>query len=293
MFFQKETKNPYRPKKTNWISPRLIATALIVASLGLILFYAPIQNRTATTPFQKVVMAPVTFLQTIRSFGANSYQRLAANFASREEVERLRAEVKDLNQENTQLRFKLQRHEAYISALRLPREVEYQTLAAIVVFRDFRLTHDIIVNRGTADGLTVNMPVWTDEGLVGRTRRVSQNYSKVQILTDPGSAIGVYVENTPYEGILRGSEDGGLVLEDLHLTGIGDEIKPPLPGQEVRTSGTGMVFPRGLLAGRIAYATSSQGVLVEPVVNANSVQSVLIFTNTGYREEILSLLLGE
>lgn len=291
MLFRPEKQNPYRPKKTNWISPRLIAGTLVLIAIGLMLFYAPLPNRTASSPFARVLLAPLSLLQSMRGFAFNTARRIGDRFISLEEVKSLRSEIEGLQNENTKLRFKLQRHEAYVDALRLPREVEYQTLPVIVLFRDFRLTHDIIINRGANDGLAVNMPVWTGEGLVGRVRMVTDNFAKVLVLTDPGSSIGVYVEGSPYEGVLRGSDvSTQLVLEDLHMTNQGDEMHSPMPGQEVRTSGTGLVFPRGLLAGYVSSVTSETGIAIDAAVNINAVQSALVFTNTSYRDEVLSLL---
>ncbi len=291
MLFRPEKKNPYRPKKTNWVSPRLIAGTLVFIAIGLMLAYAPLPNQASASPFARILLAPLSLLQSARGFAYNTAQQISDRFISLEEVETLRSDIASLQEKNTQLRFKLQRHEAYADALRLPREVEYQTLPVIVLFRDFRLTHDIIINRGANDGLTVNMPVWTGEGLVGRIRKVTDNFAKVLVLTDPGSSIGVYVEGSHYEGVLRGSDGSTqLVLEDLHMTTQGEELSSPQPGQEVRTSGTGLVFPRGLLAGYVSSVTSETGIAVDAAVNINAVQSALVFTNTSYRDEVLSLL---
>lgn len=291
MLFRPEKSNPYRPKKTNWISPRLIAGALAAAAVVLMLVFAPLPGGESSSPFARVLLAPVGLLQSVRGFATDTISRISDRFVSQEELAALRAELGELNNENVQLRYKLQRHEAYVDALRLPREVEYQTLPAIVRYRDIRLTRDLIINRGAADGLAKNMPVWTGEGLVGRLRRVSDHYARVQAITDPGSSIGVYVEGTPYEGVLRGGDAGDeLILDELHYTGFVDEARPLEPGLEVRTSGTGLVFPSGLLAGVISDATSPTGLVVEPAVNMQTVQSVLVFTNTGYRDEILSLI---
>lgn len=216
------------------------------------------------------------------------------NFNARDELLAMKDEIELLRRENIELNFKLQRYDAYRAALNLPDQTDYYTVKAVVITHDWRFTRDIIINRGAADGLAINMPVWTTSGLVGRTRRLNDRFSKVQLLTDPGSAVGVYIEGSQYEGILRGHEDGDkLLLTDLHLVDLGDEMNLPQPGQAVYTSGVGIIFPRGLLAGHISEESSDHGYIVEPAVNFLSVKAVLVYINTAYREEFLSLLTGE
>ena len=135
------------------------------------------------------------------------------------------------------------------------------------------------------------MPVWTVQGLIGRTIRMKEHASRVMPLTDPGSAVGCYVEGTSYEGVVCGMEEGKqLLLQEQHLIGGGDEKLFPQPGQAVFTSGQGLVFPRDLLVGYISDATSEEGLVVEPAVDFESVKSVLIITTTFLEDEMLSLL---
>mgnify|MGYP006273548011 CR=1 FL=1 len=295
MFFKKKKPRPsYQPRKTNWMSPRLVGFTLIGIALIFLLFAAALPQGRTTNLFSRIFVSPLSVLQNIRHWSTESYQSFLANFHAKEELAELRDEIEALRRENIELKLKLQRHDAYRAALNLPNEAEYQTLPAIVMAHDRRLHHEIIINRGLSDGLLVNMPVWTAEGLVGRTRRLNEHFSSIQLITDPGSAVGVMIENTPYHGILRGAdEENRMLLTDLHLTQPGAGMREPEVGQAVLTSGAGMVFPRGLVAGHIVEASEEGTLRVAPAVTMSQVKAVYVYTNTSYRSEFLSLLTGE
>ena len=116
---------------------------------------------------------PTTGLSSVRNTLWNSYSNLIDNFRARHKMAAMEEELQRLRHENMELRYKLRRHENFREALNLPRDEDYPTLPAIVLFQDDRLTRSLIINRGESDGIEINMPVWTGEGLVGRTSRVS------------------------------------------------------------------------------------------------------------------------
>ncbi|MDX9752848.1 MAG: rod shape-determining protein MreC [bacterium] len=266
--------------------------AFLFISLLLMFLYAIQKERTVTSPLERVLLTPVAAMQQFRNGVMGIFTEIAENFRAKKELNRLQAKVEELQRENGRLMYRLRRFEAYRSALNLPEEEELPTLPAIVLHHDDRLTRSFVINRGREDGVDVNMAVMTGEGLVGRiTKSITDHAAKVQPLTSPQSRFGVYVEGTLYEGVVRGTdEEEYLILSDLHQMGLPDEANFPSPGQAVYTSGRGMVFPRNLLVGIISDATAPQGIIVEPAVDINTVQSVLVITNSKQREEILLLM---
>jgi len=93
--------------------------------------------------------------------------------------------------------------------------------------------HRLEIDKGSAAGLAVGMPVVTKAGLVGRLERVSRDRSVVQLATDPAFVIGVRVAQTQDLGIGHGAgTDKPFVVDrGIELT---DAIKP---GNAVVTSG--------------------------------------------------------
>lgn len=284
---------PKKRRKYTFVHPRTLGILLLAVSIGVMLVYAYRQDSSSSF-LTRLVLSPVSMVQTARTAAAAKMTEFSYFFANRGLLEEMKAEIDQLRRENVEYRYKLRQLDSYREALRFPHDEEFPGVTAIVVLWDNRLTDSMIINRGKADGVAINQPVYTSEGLIGRTYRSTEHFSKVQPLTDPACKIGVYIENTAYEGILAGTGDRDrLLLSDLRVFGDGDETVAPEPGQKVLTSGTGMVFPRNLLAGAISDATAEKGFWVEPVVDIKTVRSVIVLTSSTLREEMLSLLAAD
>ena len=75
--------------------------------------------------------------------------------------------------------------------------------AAAVIGRDpSPFLHYIIINRGSNDDIRRGMPVVTNQGLVGRVDAVIADASRVQLITDPASAINVHLQNADTDAVL-------------------------------------------------------------------------------------------
>ena len=75
--------------------------------------------------------------------------------------------------------------------------------AAAVIGRDpSPFLHYIIINRGSNDDIRRGMPVVTNQGLVGRVDAVIADAARVQLITDPASAINVYLQNAETDAML-------------------------------------------------------------------------------------------
>jgi rod shape-determining protein MreC len=125
----------------------------------------------------------------------------------------------------------------------------FRLVPAEVVSRDSSTWwRTVTINRGEEDGLAPEMPVLTDEGLVGRTTTVSANISVVLLISDENCRVAASVEGTREQGIVTGERVAGGVspLLDLNFLSKQAALKA---GQKVYTSGVGGVFPSGLLVG--------------------------------------------
>jgi len=105
------------------------------------------------------------------------------------------------------------------------------------------------IDLGSRDGIKVNMPVLTTEGLVGRISAVSLAQSQVVLLGDPNCKVSALVQNeSRVSGVIGpyGPIDGSLVA--MTYLPPNANVKP---GQNVVTSGNGGIFPKEIVIGKV------------------------------------------
>ncbi len=103
----------------------------------------------------------------------------------------------------------------------------------------------IIINRGSNDGLSQNLPVLSSRGVIGKINAVSKSSSEVQLISDVNFRLSVKIVPDEVEGIMRWiGED---VCEIAELRKISDiEI-----GDIVLTSNLSIYFPSNLPVGEV------------------------------------------
>jgi len=124
----------------------------------------------------------------------------------------------------------------------------------------------VSVNAGSSEGIAVNDPVISGDGLVGRISAVSHSGSVVSLISDGSSAVSARVLPGGAQGVVRAKvgDPQTLVLEFL------DETKDVHSGDTVVTSGwrgdgLSSLYPRGLPIGEITRA---------PIDEREAIQSV-------------------
>lgn len=123
-------------------------------------------------------------------------------------------------------------------------------LAAVITRDPANWWRTVQIDLGSRDGLRVNLPVVTTEGLVGRISYVSFDHSQVVLIGDPNCRVSTLVEQTRDQGVLMtgGLFDGSLVELDFF------KVANVKAGQDIITSGVGLIFPKGIPVGKIADA---------------------------------------
>jgi rod shape-determining protein MreC len=136
------------------------------------------------------------------------------------------------------------------------------------------------IDRGTADGVGIDMAVVTEAGLVGKIVNVSKNAAIVLLVSDEGLKVSVSIEGTQEQGIISGTRASSNYVPDLRI-GFISKTADIKPGMKVFTSGTGGVFPSGVLVGTVkGFAIKElEGVAtVEPAVDLTRVEDVFVIT---------------
>jgi rod shape-determining protein MreC len=189
------------------------------------------------------------------------------------EVARLQSQIIDLQQQNSEL----QVLSALLDFARTHSENEY--LTAAVIGRDISpFLHYVIINRGSDDGLRRGMPVVSSQGLVGRVAAVTADGARVQLITDPDSALNVRIQPSGAEALIQGSITGDLTVE-----AIPQDANVQI-GDLVLTSGLGGNYPPDILIGQISSIRQRpvelfQNATVQPVVDFTDLGIILVIVN--------------
>jgi rod shape-determining protein MreC len=151
-------------------------------------------------------------------------------------------------------------------------------LNARIIGRDPSVWFDSsIVNRGSLDGVKLNMPVVTNGGLLGRVTAVGPLTSQVDLLTRDKSGIGAVVGEIAGSnalGVVVGSSKRDLV--EMRYVPGSVEVQA---GQAVYTTGQDGIYPAGLKVGEIieiesGSATTPHRIVIRPSAGIDSMQEV-------------------
>lgn len=159
--------------------------------------------------------------------------------------------LKDSNQklieENSYLKELFRQKEFLDTAKNLQAKENFQWQIGNVVGMDIQnMTGHLIVDGGEEDGITLDMPVITENKfLVGKVVEVDKNFSKVLTIFNPSIKIAVKTQDSQAQGLLNGNYSKKMAID---LIPKDKELKI---GEIVVTSGKDAVFPSGLIVGQI------------------------------------------
>ncbi|MBW4643682.1 MAG: rod shape-determining protein MreC [Goleter apudmare HA4340-LM2] len=103
----------------------------------------------------------------------------------------------------------------------------------------------VTLNRGSNSGIQEGFVVKAEGGLVGLVETVTPNTSRVLLISDLKSQVGITISRTSAKGVLRGDSSAEAVLEFL------EKVPNVKVGDLVSTSTYSQKFPSGLAVGRI------------------------------------------
>ncbi|MDH3730473.1 MAG: rod shape-determining protein MreC [Acidimicrobiia bacterium] len=138
------------------------------------------------------------------------------------------------------------------------------------------------IDKGSADGLGVGMPVVDHLGLIGRIDVVFENQSRVRLITDPSVRVGARVVRTGEVGWVSGRGSGPLLLEMFDASEVVAE------GDQLVTSGGR--FPPGLLIGVVVEGARAEAGFalrstVDPYIDVSGLDYVQVFLETRQDEQ--------
>ena len=261
---------------------RLLTLVVTLCLLSLLLdaWQRAAQRAGAPTWLDGTVCAAASPLETLLAEGVRGLEAAAARLARTQRLE----------DQNATLRTRLSELQARLVALeeeqgRSARERTLRAaaapldrnapLAAVIGWGENGWTSYLILDRGERSGVRVKDVALAKEGVVGQVYAVSSTTARVLPITDPASGVAVLVRPSRETGVLKGIGDGRCELRDL-----GPEARL-VAGDLVLTSGSGGVFPKGLVLGTVVSARQNRDApgrvaMVQPAVELWRVEEVAL-----------------
>ncbi|MDQ5838457.1 MAG: rod shape-determining protein MreC [Acidobacteriota bacterium] len=212
--------------------------------------------------------------------GVGFFRGLAEMRNARAENEVLRTRLAQAENEVRDAKAVRDENERLKKLLDFTQDVSYRAIPARVVARDPSVWfNSLIINRGTASGVDLDMPVVTPEGIVGRVVGVGPVSAQVMLLTDERSAAGAAVGQLGQSnaiGSVRGFGKNGL-LEMRYVSGL----ETVNVGDYVVTTGQDRIYPPGLNVGTVVEVkpgttTTPHTIYVRPGARLESLQEVAV-----------------
>lgn len=273
------TQKEIRQRAPLWLVSLLIANLVVMAvdardadgqqkllRIWTQTFASPIQNASS-----KATGATSGFFQQIWNFRSTAYE----NDQLKERVAALETELNNARQAETE-------NERLKALLNLSDQSEIKSVPARVIARDPSVWFNTItINRGSTSGISVNMPVVTGGGIVGRVITVSPFASQVMLITDEKAGAGAVVGQLGQSGALgsvRGRSDLGVgIIEMRYVSGL-ETVEL---NDSVMTTGQDGIYPPGLNVGKVVdvkkgTATQAHQILIQPGAQLDHLEEVAV-----------------
>jgi len=262
------------------LSSRVLLVLLLAFSLTLVTLYFREGDEGVVHKVQDAfsgMMLPFRFVSGAVGSGtegvANAVEDASASDAS---LEALRAQNEELRDEITKLEEYRQEASRLEGLLKVQDMYSLETVAARVTNRSFNAWEQTItINKGEQDGVIAGLPVMGESGVIGQVISTRASSADVRLLQDPKSGVAVLIQSNRAEGIVQGSLEGLLYLNNV------DADKAVQVGDVIITSGLGGSYFRGLTIGTVVKVDENQGgatrkIVVAPNARTDSLEEVLV-----------------
>jgi len=269
----------YKTKKTGMVG--IIITILLLIAIVFLSNLNLQKLSYVENSLNKLVMPiqnGLTYLKN-KMNGNNTFFTDIQNL--KEENEKLTEKNSELEQSLRELEVIKAENETLKEYMNLKEKyTEFTTMPAYVIQRDIsNYNATIIINVGSKDGITENMTVIADKGLVGHVLSVTDTTAKVQTIVDTSSVVSATISTSRDNLIARGTLEEKTTLK-------GNNIEPDvtlLQGDSIETSGLGGIYPKGIHIGTIKQVINTKNIadryaMIETAVDFQKLESVLVIT---------------
>ena len=226
------------------------------------------------------VATPVRMVGAVVATPFNAIGNVFTNLsAPQETLSELKKQNEELTSELAQLTEAEKTAERLESLLGLQSTYNLQSTAArIIGTTGDAWSQTVTIDKGSANGFEIGMPVCNSGGVIGQIIEVSAATSTVRLINDENSGVSAMVQSTRAQGILQGQPDGTLMLSYVPADA---DVKV---GDVIITSGLGGRFPKGLPLGTVSSVSRAANatyytIVVRAISTAESNEEVLVITS--------------
>ena len=214
--------------------------------------------------------------------------KLSGNESFFTNISKLREENEKLKGENAKLQEELREFEIIKAESETLKEyvnlkekyADYATIPGYVINKDIsNYSNTIIINVGKKDGIGVQMPVISENGLVGHVISVTETTAKVQTIIDTSSSISCTLSSSRDTIVAKGTLESGSLLRATYIPTEATIMQ----GDTIETSGLGGIYPKGIHVGTVSKVVNTKNVtdryaMIDTAVNFSKLETVLVIT---------------
>ena len=158
-----------------------------------------------------------------------------------------------------------------------PQEGVKYIISEVILLESVNANEKIYINKGTNQGLDVDMPVLSQGVLIGRIVKADADYSEVMLLTSKKSNVSVLIDGEE-TGILRGTGTDKLIVENYNGDVDGTEGKQ----LRITTSGISDIFPKDIYIGTYNVVNpmvlkKTKEISTKPSFNVYNLREVIVY----------------
>ena len=258
----------------------IVLTIICVSTIALtvtdVVSMSPVRRAASSVivPFQKGINSIGTWLYD-RKVSFRDVQELS------EEVDELKGQILTLKEENTRLALE----QSELERLRALYEIDtdyadYEKVAASVISKDPGNWYStFIIDKGTEDGVEVDMNVISGGGLVGIVTETGAGWATVRSIMDDSSNVSAMTVTNFDTCIVSGNmtlaDEGLLEFEQMNTDNT------VLPGERIVTSNISDKYIKGIPIGTVSSVVDDSNNLTKtgtiiPAVDFRNIQEVLV-----------------
>ena len=259
----------------------------VVSSFALIIFDSKFDSFANVRLSLNTAVSPLIYAADIPT---EMLKGVSDSVISRQELQtRVKTQQEQLFMQQTQLLAlsHLQKENQRLRALlNSPVHADQRKLVAeIMAVNADPFSLQVVIDKGTLDGVYIGQPVLNEQGVVGQIVDVAATFSRVLLISDVSHGIPVRVQRNDIRAIANGS--GELSALTLPYVPHSTDIKV---GDVLVTSGLGGVFPEGYPVATISEFTYQLGqpyaeVVAKPVVALERIRYVLLVWDNAKPDE--------